>query len=226
VTDWQTRALGEICHVAPGPSGAYQGDVAKISGDGIPMIMQIGADNTIEPRSVRMVAARHEDDLARFRLAVGDILCVRQGSLGRFTMIGADQAGWVYGSACIRIRVERSDLVMPAYLLSYLMHPPVRDALIARANPGTVATIRAADVADLPVALPPVRCQTAIAGATQAIDDQVEASRRLIDKLQSQRSALMTEFIGENLPVEAGAGTALVGEAANVPVGRRSGRMS
>lgn len=225
MTGWRIRSLAELCDVSPGPSGTYQSDIAD-NGDGIPMIMQIGPDNSIEPRSIRIVSSRHTDDLARFRLAADDLLCVRQGSLGRFALVGMHHAGWVYGSACIRIRVLDRRSVAPTYLLHYLMHQPVREALIARANPGTVATIRAADVADVAVALPPLAEQRAIAGALDAIDDQIEASRRLIDKLQSQRSALMTEFIGENLPVEAGSGVLLALDGATTPIGRRSGRMS
>jgi len=222
VTDWQILTLADLCDVAPGPSGTYQGDLVD-NGEGIPMIMQIGPNNTVEPRGIRVVSRRHAGDLAKFQLADGDVLCVRQGSLGRFALIGAEHAGWTYGSACIRLRVHDRHAISPDYLLRYLLHAPVREALISRANPGTVSTIRAADLAELAVALPPLAHQRAVAGALDAIDDQIETARRLAEKLESQRSALMTEFIGENLPVEVGAGTAITIDRT---VRRGFGRMS
>lgn len=63
MTDWTIKRLEKLCDVDPGPSGTYQGDVAD-TGDGLPMIMQIGPDNTVEPRGVRAIPARYGGDLA------------------------------------------------------------------------------------------------------------------------------------------------------------------
>jgi type I restriction enzyme S subunit len=200
--------------------------------DGVPVLTppEITQRNTIDARTIRRVSHEHAETLERFRLEVGDLVCVRQGSLGRLALVGARQAGWLYGSACMRLRVRRSTggvEILPAYLLRYLTYPPVRDWLLARANPGTVPTINASAIADVPVAVPPVAQQRAIAGALAAIDDQVESYRQSLERLEQLRPALFAEFLGDSLPAHyAVSSQNAYTEPRRSVSTRRSGRMS
>jgi type I restriction enzyme S subunit len=224
-------SLGSFCEITPGPSGTVQGELAEAV-DGVPVLTppEITQRNTIDARTIRNVSHEHAGTLARFRLEEGDLVCVRQGSLGRFALIGATQAGWLYGSACMRLRVRRNAdgvEILPAYLLLYLTYPPVRDWLLARANPGTVPTINVSALAAVPVTVPPMARQRSIAGALAAIDDQVESYRQSLERLEQLRPALFAEFLGDSLPVHYAVSSqnAYAEPRRNVST-RRSGRMS
>jgi type I restriction enzyme S subunit len=152
----------------------------------------------VDGRLVRRLPAV-SSSLERFRLAAGDLVTVRQGMLGRTTLIGEREAGWLYGPSCIRLRPD-PQLVDPGYLASYLTHPPVVDWILARANPGTVATLTAATIAAIPVALPSLQEQRTIAATLTELDRQIEVQQQLLDRLTVLRPAVFTELIGEYEP--------------------------
>lgn len=224
-------SLGILCEITPGPSGTLQGELTEAV-DGVPVLTppEITQRNTVDARTVRCISHEHAETLGRFRLAAGDLVCVRQGSLGRLALVDAQQAGWLYGSACMRLRVRRNTAgveILPAYLLRYLAHPPVRDWLLARANPGTVPTINTSAIADVPVAVPPVARQRAIAGALTAIDEQAESYQQSLQRLEQLRPALFAEFLGDGLPWNYAAGSDSARREPRRSVSaRRSGRMS
>lgn len=198
---WVWVRLGELCEITPGPSGTVQGELAE-DVDGVQILTppEITADHTIDARAIRRIPQYRAVGLEKFRLLTGDLVCVRQGSLGRTVLIGADQENWLYGSACIRLRVRPDSRTLSAYLHRYLAHPPVRDALIARANPGTVPTLNKATFAELLVVLPGLAEQRAVAGALDAIDAQAESYRQMARRYEAMRPALLTDFLGDRLP--------------------------
>ncbi|MBS2963958.1 restriction endonuclease subunit S [Actinocrinis puniceicyclus] len=223
---WTWIRLDDLCEIAPGPSGTVQGELSE-GVDGVPVLTppEITADHTIDARAIRMIPQRRAVDLAKFRLLPGDLVCVRQGSLGRTVLIGAEQESWLYGSACMRLRVRPEAGVLSAYLHRYMAHPPVRDALIARANPGTVPTLNKATFAELLIALPGLAEQRAVAGALDAIDTQAESYRQMARRYEAMRPALLSEFLGDRLPEVTASGPMVRGPRRNSP-SRRGNRLS
>ena len=198
---WAWIRLGDLCDIAPGPSGAVQGELA-VGIDGVPVLTppEITADHKIDARDIRSIPRHRAVNLEKFRLLSGDLVCVRQGSLGRTVLIGTEQLNWLYGSACMRLRVRPDASVLSAYLQRYLTYPPVQEGLIARANPGTVPTLNKATFSELRVALPALAEQRAVAGALDAIDAQAESYRQLARRYEAMRPALLAEFLGDRLP--------------------------
>jgi type I restriction enzyme S subunit len=164
---------------------------------GTPVLLppDITADGGIEERHVRRLLDVPES-LERFRLVAGDVVVVRQGTLGKLALVTERQQQWLYGSACMRLRPDPSK-IEPAYLANYLLHPPVMDWLRARANPGTVITVNATTMAQLPVAAPTLERQRLICRTLGEIDSQLVAQRRLVDRLEVMRPAVFSDFLGE-----------------------------
>lgn len=193
---WQHLRLADVCEITASPSSdAFHGLSSEVE-DGTPVLSppDITGEGHIDDGHVRQVP-HVTASLERFRLAAGDIVVVRQGTLGRSTLITDRHRGWLYGSACMRVRPDR-DLVEPAYLASYLAHPPVMAWLVARANPGTVATINTAVVARIPVPVPDRKQQQMIANALDEVDTQVSTQRALLSRLETLRPALLADFLG------------------------------
>jgi len=187
------RDLGEM---TAGPSGSLL-DRLNDGPDGIPVVSpsDITDRHTVDTRRLRRVPWDDAKKLARFSLQEGDIVVVRQGSLGRLALIGMERDTWFYGSSCFRIR-PRHDLILPAYLTLYLSFPPMQKELLSQALPGTVHSLNSAILSELLITVPPMERQQAIAAIFADIDDQVQVHKDTADRLEALRLAIFDEMLG------------------------------
>ncbi|MQA87241.1 MAG: hypothetical protein GEV03_22080 [Streptosporangiales bacterium] len=187
--------LGDICKVTAGPSGSLLENLHH-GPDGVPMISppDITVDHTVDTRQLRHVPWADAERLSRFALREGDLLVVRQGTLGRLALIGAEHATWFYSSSCLRVRPRR-EVILPAYLVSYLSHPLVQSDLLGQALPGTVASLNSAMLNALPVIVPSIGQQWAIVETLADVDAQIRIQRAMADRLEALRPAIFGEMI-------------------------------
>jgi type I restriction enzyme S subunit len=189
--------LGELCELTAGPSGSLLENLHE-GFEGVPVIAPPDFTGrwSIDLLRLRRVTSAEAEKLSRFAVREGDLLMVRQGTLGRLALIGAEHATWFYSSACLRIRPRR-ELVLPAYLASYLSYPPVRKVMLSQALPGTVPSLNAATLHELPVTVPPVEQQRVIVDTAADIDAQVSIQREIADRVEALGQAIFGEMIRE-----------------------------
>ena len=187
--------LGQLSEITPGPSGSLL-DNLQDGPDGVPVISpsDLGERNAVDGRHVRRVPWDEARKLARFALREGDLLVVRQGSLGRLALISEEQTAWFYSSSFLRIR-PRLEFVLPEYLLSYLSYPPVQRDLLSQALPGTVPSLNSAMLNELPIVAPPIEQQRAIIETLADIDAQIEIQRAIANRLDTLKPAIFGEMI-------------------------------
>lgn len=187
--------LGQLGEITSGPSGS-QLDNLQDGPDGVPVISpsDLTDRNTVDGRHVRRVPWNRVKKLARFALQEGDVLVVRQGSLGRVALISGEQATWFYSSSFLRIR-PRLGVVLPEYLVSYLTHPPVQRDLLSQALPGTVSSLNSAMLNELPIVVPPIEQQRAVIETLTDIDSQIAIQQAIADRLHSLKSSVFGEMI-------------------------------
>lgn len=181
--------LGSLCSVTAGPSGSLL-DNLNDGPDGVPVISppDITEHLTVDTRRVRRLPEGQAARLARFALCEGDLLVVRQGTLGRLALIRPEQTNWFYSSSCLRIRPLRE--VLPDYLAAYLTHPPVRRELLSLALPGTVPSLNSEMLSRFPVALVSLSRQRAAVAALADIDEQIRIQRAMADRLAALRPSV------------------------------------
>ena len=189
------RHLGDVAEITAGPSGSLL-ERLNDGPDGIPVISpsDITSRHTVETRKLRRVPVRDAQKLTRFVLREGDILVVRQGSLGRLALIGADCATWLYSSSCLRIRARR-ELLQPEYLVSVLSYPPTLDELLEQALPGTVPSINSEVLNNLRIVLPSVKQQQGISEITSDIEAQICVHAEIIERLETLKPAIFRDLI-------------------------------
>jgi type I restriction enzyme, S subunit len=192
--------LGDLAEVTAGPSGSLL-DNLHDGPDGVPVISppDLTEHDTIDIRRMRRVPWADAKKLARFALREGDLLMVRQGTLGRMALISAEQATWFYSSSFLRIRPRRQ-LVLPEYLASYFSYPPVRIRLVGQALPGTVPSLNSAMLNELPIIVPPIGQQQAVVETLADIDAQIEIQRAVTERLEALRTAIFGEMIRGSRP--------------------------
>ncbi|MET7874279.1 restriction endonuclease subunit S [Streptomyces cyaneofuscatus] len=186
--------LGHLSSVTAGPSGSLLEHLHE-GPDGVPVIAppDITEHFTVDARRVRRVPSSQAERLARFTLRAGDLVVVRQGTLGRLALIRSEHTGWFYSSSCLRVRPHQ-DVVLPAYLAAYLTHPPVRRDLLSQALPGTVPSLNSAMLKQLPVAVVPLERQQAVVEALADIDEQVRIQREMAARLEALRPSVFDEM--------------------------------
>jgi type I restriction enzyme, S subunit len=184
--------LGSLCSVTAGPSGSLL-DNLHDGPDGVPVISppDITEHLTVDTRRLRRLPEGQAARLARFALHEGDLLVVRQGTLGRLALIQPEQTNWFYSSSCLRIRPRE---VLPDYLAAYLTHPPVRRELLSRALPGTVPSLNTEMLSRFPVALIPLERQRAAVAALADIDEQIRIQRAMADRLAALRPSVFDQL--------------------------------
>ncbi|WP_236258656.1 restriction endonuclease subunit S domain-containing protein [Streptomyces hygroscopicus] len=197
----ERRPLGELCDIVPGPSGGLLEELST-GIEGVPVISppDLTGHQTVDTSRVRRVSKETADSLAtRYRLREGDVVLVRQSTtgLGRQALVTREQQGWLFATSCLRIAVT-SDRLLPSYLLHYLGHAPVRRWLSNRANPGqAVETLTTANLAQLPVLLPGLDSQQALAGALDEINTQLRTHEELSRRLGLLSRAVLTAQLGD-----------------------------
>lgn len=178
-----------------GPSGSLL-DNMREGVDGTPVVSppDLTDRHSIDGRRVRRLPHHDAQKLGRFALEEGDLLMVRQGTLGRLALMGPDNVGWLYGSSLLRIRPRREH-VLPTYLIRYLSSPSARVVLLGKAQPGTVPSLNSAALNDLPVVLPPLPRQQMIVEALADVEDQIEIQRKIMQRLEVLKPSLLEELI-------------------------------
>ena len=161
---------------------------------GIPVVMTKDFRfNTVSHHELVRVSDDSARGLSGYRLRAGDIVCARTGELGRQVIIRDEEDGWLFGTACIRLRPDAAR-VMPAYLLYYLGHPRVVDWVHRNAMGSAMPSISGRVLATLPVVRPELPDQADIAAALEMLDAKAavhdDISRKAVVLRDSLRTAL------------------------------------
>lgn len=190
-------ALRHLCHpwegISAGPSWSRLKS-ASPSGSGVPVVKP--AALTMDGRILREGLERFPDEettgsLERFRLAWGDIVTVRQGSLGRQAVIRDEEEGWLFGPACLRIRLREDAPVLPEYLAHFLGRAQTRDWLYAHASGQTVPTLTEQRLGTLPVLVPALSEQKRLVDEVAQVDAQVRRHEQALGLLAELRTSLI-----------------------------------
>lgn len=187
--EWAQIKVADICNVLAGPSGASLKPTAR-QPTGIPVVTPRDfRNNRIVNDNIACVDPETAEKFARYRLIPGDVLCARSGELGRQALIGNEQAGWLFGSACLRLRT--TDSISPRYLSYYLSHPSVRDWILRNAAGSAIPSLSTRTFQSMPVVLPPLALQSTIGEILGALDDKAAIHDQIAQAAIALRDAVI-----------------------------------
>ncbi len=188
--DWSLVSLGEVCEVQAGPSGGSVG-AAQQAESGVPLLAPRNIASGRITGDVVFLRPERAKRLEHYRLRPGDIVGTRTASIGHYALVGAEHAGWLFGTACLRIRPQES--VDSEYLLHYLRNPTIRE-WVEQNSLSTIASINTRTIRNLPFVLPPMIVQESIGSVLSALDEKIaihdEISRRTTE-LRDRLSPLL-----------------------------------
>ncbi|GAA4619418.1 hypothetical protein GCM10023195_87780 [Actinoallomurus liliacearum] len=193
---WQTKPLETFCEVTAGPSGGAA-RTRRRTGTGGARVPLIVPKNIVEGRIVAekpaYVSEEKAERLRNYRLEPGDVVGVRTASIGRYALVGAEHAGSLFNTACLRIRPDKEH-VYPGYLLHYLRNPLVREWVEQNSLKSTIRSINTETIRQLPLVLPPMPVQESIGGVLSALDEKMAVHAeisRCAGELRDQLSPLL-----------------------------------
>lgn len=176
-------------------------------------------DDPDHPRFVRITdidaAGRLRDETFRslpsevakpYLLSSGDLLFARSGSVGRTFLYDDSWGPCAYAGYLIRARVDHSQTT-PQFVSYFTASQSYAHWLRTVAIQATIENVSAERYSRMPIPLPPLDEQRAIAAfldrETERIDASVEKKRLLIERLEEYRTALITRTVTRGLPPEA-----------------------
>ncbi|GAA2837743.1 type I restriction enzyme S subunit [Leucobacter komagatae] len=194
MSKWTSTTLGELEQesqgtIQTGPFGS-QLHMSDYSEHGTPVVMPTNIrDLRIDPAGIARVSGEHVERLARHKLQIGDIVYSRRGDVEKCALVSEEEEGWLCGTGCLLVRVHGPHL--DARFLSYALSLPETRAWISQHAVGaTMPNLNTRLLREVPVKVPGIEDQRAIAATLGALDDKIESNRRAMAKAQELGDAL------------------------------------
>ncbi len=193
--DWSTKPLRAACTLIA------DGDWVELKDQGgqdfrLLQISTVGRGDFVETGKYRWITEETFHRLRCTEIKVGDVLVARMPEpTGRCWYVRELPWRAVTAVDVAIVRTDESEL--DGRFLSYYLNSPQCLGAVASLTTGTTRLrIRRADIGRLTVPLPPLSEQRAIAEVLGALDDKIEANRRVADLATKVALAQATSALG------------------------------
>lgn len=186
-------ASGQI-HIQTGPFGT-QLRASDYTPEGTPVInvRNIGYGN-LRPDKLEYIPDSVVDRLKKHVLERNDIVFGRKGAVDRHLLVSDEQAGWVQGSDCIRLRIL-SGPIDPMFLSFVLRLDSHKQWMLNQcSNKATMASLNQDVINRIPICVPDKTTQKSIVFILKSYDDLIENNRRRIQLLEEAARLLYREW--------------------------------
>lgn len=188
---------GEI-EIKTGPFGT-QLKAAEYVESGTPVlnVKNLGY-STVVTTKVDYVGEKTLERLSMHILKEGDIVFGRKGAVDRHAYIGANEAGWMQGSDCIRLRVN-TNKINPRYLSYYFLTPKHKAFMISMCSHGTtMASLNQGILSKIEIDLPERCIQDRIVSIIAVLDKKRKTNEKLNKNLEQQAQAIYSRMFIEH----------------------------
>jgi len=199
--DWEIETLKDLCvpgGIQTGPFGSqlHQKDYLPI-GTPIITVEHLG-ENRILHQDLPRISDADKDRLSRYIMHNGDIIFSRVGSVDRRALVRDDENGWLFSGRCLRVRPDKSR-IDPEFLSWFFGLEIFKDYIRRIAVGATMPSLNTELLSNVPVIVPSIPEQNAIAGILSALDDKIELNRRMNATLEAMARAVFRQwFVGAN----------------------------
>ena len=203
--EWTERTLGDLvddgrAELQTGPFGTMlHASAYRESGTPVVAVKHIG-DNALIHDDLPRIGDDDVARLERYKLRRGDILFARKGSVSRRAIVGTEEEGWIQGSDCIRLRLDKGK-INPAFV-SYCFGTQAHVTWIEQhAHGATMPSLNQEILRLIPIELPSKKDQDRIAHILGTPDDKIELNRRMNRTLEAIARAIFKSWFIDFGPV-------------------------
>lgn len=205
--NWRMVSLGELidagfANLQTGPFGTMlHASAYRPTGTPVVAVLNIG-ENRLKYEDIPRIDEETAQRLDKYRLKQNDILFGRKGTVDRRALIRANEKDWLQGSDCIRLRFN-GEVVLPQFVSYVLGSDTYRQWVIRHAHGATMPSLNQDILRLMPLPLPPLPEQHAIAAILGTLDDKIELNRRMNRTLEEMARALFKSWFVDFEPVRA-----------------------
>ncbi|MBX3292674.1 MAG: N-6 DNA methylase [Acidobacteria bacterium] len=189
--DWPTTTLGELCRFID-----YRGKTPEKTTSGIPLITAKNVrDGYIDPEPREYIAeADYDGWMTRGIPETGDVLITTEAPLGNVAMVPTS-GKYALAQRLIALCPDRGAM-LGEFLMDLLRSDRMQTAIIARQSGTTVYGIKASELKQIEIPLPPLETQRAIVSEIEAERRLVEANRELVQRMEAKIAAVLARIWG------------------------------
>lgn len=199
MSEWKEYKLGEFVEIQTGPFGSllHASDYVSI---GTPSIMptNIGNRLNIVEDDLVFVSDKDIERLKKYTVKEGDIVYSRRGDVEKCALITKEQEGWLCGTGCLRIRINKEGL-SPQYCAYYLSTPEIKSWVLNSAVGTTMPNLNTTILNDLPLDIPNMKVQNQIVELLKSIDDKIDFLQKQNTLLEELGNILYRKLLNDNL---------------------------
>lgn len=190
------RPLREIADIQTGPFGSqlHKEDYVE-NGTPIVTVEHLG-NRVFTEQNLPKVSDEDRERLNKYVLKTGDIVFSRVGSVDRCSYVDEEHNGWMFSGRCLRVRATTQ--IDPLYLYYFFCLESTRDFVRNIAVGATMPSINTKLLGEVPVSIPDLDTQKAIATVLSAIDDKIELNNKINENLEQQAQAIYVSMFITN----------------------------
>ena len=203
-SDWVKTTLGEIVKlgngiIQTGPFGS-QLHASDYVDEGIPVIMPLNIiNNKIDLSGIARITKEDAERLSKHLVKKNDIVYSRRGDVTRKALITELEEGMFCGTGCLLVRPGNS---IDARFLTYHLSSPINQEWIIRHAVGaTMPNLNTGILKRVPLNIPSLDTQKAIAHILGSLDDKIELNRQMNERLEAMAQALFKSWFVDFDPV-------------------------
>ena len=216
MSEWREFEFGGIAEIQTGPFGSQLVKDEYIDG-GIPVItVENIKDFQVESFTYPSVTREKSTELSRYSVQEGDVLFSRVGSVDLSALVKKEQDGWIISSRMLRARLN--DFGNARFVAYFLQQSKVRRYINAIAVGATMPSINTSILKSIPIRLPQLETQIAIAEVLSSLDDKIDLLKRQNKTLEGMAEALFRQWFIEEAQDDWG--EVEIKELFNVKIGR------
>ncbi|OPY57644.1 MAG: Type-1 restriction enzyme MjaXIP specificity protein [Methanosaeta sp. PtaU1.Bin112] len=205
--NWSLTTIKELvlscdADIQTGPFGTMLHAESYVpSGTPVVAVKHLG-DNRLLHEDLPRISPDDCERLSRYALCEGDIVFGRKGAVERRAYIKSSEEGWLQGSDCIRVRFNRNN-ISPKYISYVLGSSAYRKWIERNAQGATMPSLNQEIIGRIPLPIPPLPEQRAIARILGSLDDKIELNRRMNETLEAIARAIFKSWFVDFDPVRA-----------------------
>jgi type I restriction enzyme S subunit len=184
---------GAVC-IQTGPFGT-QLKASDYTPEGVPVInvRNIGYSD-LRPEKLEFVPEATADRLSVHILAEQDIVFGRKGAVDRHLFVASGYSGWIQGSDCIRLRLDR-EKINPRFVSYAFLSSRHKEWMLQQCgSKATMASLNQEIIRRIDLRVPKPAQQDEIVSILSAYDDLIENNRRRIALLERAARLLYREW--------------------------------
>jgi len=221
---WVEMTLGQVAKVQTGPFGSqlHNEDYVDV-GTPIITVEHIVDDRIQHTDDIPKVSDEDKQRLSKYILKEGDIVFSRVGSVDRSAYVSNQEDGWMFSGRLLRVR---GDIVRTYHhYLHYALTARSTKQYVRKIAVGaTMPSINTSILSEIPLIIPPLSEQKAIAAVLSAFDEKIELLREQNETLETLAQTIFKEwFVNFNYP--GATGEMVDSEIGEIPNGWRLGKL-